>query len=245
MSDKSIEYEPIKVKNTFEFIVDQLREKIFNGELKIGDRLPTERELAQKVQVSRNTVRQAYQILNLLDIVDITKGANGGAVIREPSHRPLTQALNNLIGLGKITLEDITQARMMIEKDIIELVHERITPSDIERLEQCAKKSMALIAQGKMAHKQNFIFHQQLADIGGNPILKMVYASVLDLLNMVVETTADINMSAIIATEHFEFINLLKKNDLDQLIEYTEAHIRGSNERLYAISDGKPILTMW
>ena len=245
MSSTKIEYEPIKIKNTFEFIVDQLRKKIFNGELKIGDRLPTERELAQQVKVSRNTVRQAYQILNTLDIVDISKGANGGAVIREPSHRPLTQALNNLMGLGRIKLEDMTEARLFLEKDIIELVHQRVKPADIEILEQCAQKSMDLIEQGTVAHKQNFIFHQHLADIGGNPILKMVYASVLDLLNMIVETTADITMSAIIAQEHLEFIHLLKKNDLDRLIKYTEAHIRGSNERLYAISDGKPFLTMW
>ena len=239
------DYKPFKVKRTFEVIVDLLREKIFSGELEIGDRLPPERELAQMVEVSRNTVRQAYHILNVLGIVEIHKGASGGAVIQEPSHRPLTQSLNDLIGLGRMKLNDIVEARLFLEKDIIQLVLKRMTENDLHVLEQYAQKSLDLIRQGKPAHRQNLAFHYHLADIAGNPVLKMVYASVLDLLTLVIETTADLEMSSIIAEEHLVLIDLLKKKDLDRLTAYTEDHIRGSNQRLIAISKGKPFLTQW
>ncbi len=239
------EYKPIKVKRTFEYIVDLLRGKIFSGELKIGDRLPSERELAEMVQVSRNTVRQAYHILNLLDIVDINKGATGGAIVKEPSHRSITQSLNDLIGIGAMTMNDIAESRIYLEKNIIELVHKRITDADIEILRNSAEKSLDLIKQGKPAHQENLKYHHHLAEIARNPVLKMVYSSVLDLLNMVIETTADLNMSAIIAEEHLEFIDLLRENDLQLLLKFSEKHIRGSNERLLAISDGKPFLLKW
>jgi GntR family transcriptional repressor for pyruvate dehydrogenase complex len=238
-------YKPIKVKRTFEYILDLLREKIISGELKVGDRLPTERELAEMVQVSRNTVRQAYHILNQLGLVDINKGVSGGAVVREPSHRPLTQCLNDLLGLGAMTMEDIAEARLFLEKNIIELAYRHITDADIDMLRSSSEKSLALIQQGRAAHRENFQYHRLLADIAGNPVLKMAYFSVLDLLNFVVETTADLNMSAIIAEEHLEFLDLLRGNDLQSLLKFTEEHIRGSNERLLAISNGKPFLLKW
>ena len=245
MTSGNTDFKPIKVKRTFEVIIDLLREKIFSGELKVGDRLPSERELAQMTQVSRNTVRQAYHILNLLGIVDIYKGVTGGAIIREPSHRPLTESLNDLIGLGRMKLEHVVEARLFLEKDIIELVFERVTEADLKALEQCAQKSLEIIKAGKPAHRQNLVFHRHLADIAGNPVLKMVYCSVLDLLTMILVTTADIKMSAIIAKEHLAFIDMLRHKDLNRLLAYTEDHIRGSNDRLLAVSKGKPFLTKW
>lgn len=245
MNSSNIKYKPIKVKKTFEYILDILRDKINSGELKIGDRLPSERELAETLQVSRNTVRQAYHILNLLDIVDINKGATGGAVIREPTHRPLTQCLNDLFGLGAMSMEDIAEARLYLEKDIIEMVHQRITDADIEMLRKSAQESLNLIKQGTPAHPENFNYHIMLANIAKNPVLKMVYCSVLDLVNLIVETTADLKMSSIIAEEHLELTDLLRGRDLQQLLEFSENHIRGSNDRLLAISDGRPFLLKW
>lgn len=245
MVSNNTDYKPIKVKRTFEVIIDLLRDKIFSGELQVGDKLPSERELAQMVQVSRNTVRQAYHILNLLGIVEINKGATGGAVISEPTHRPLTQSLNDLLGLGRMKLEDMTEARMFIEKDIIELAFMRVTKEDVLVLKGLVRKSFELIEQGEPAHRENLSFHMQLADIAKNPVLKMVYRSLLDLLHMILETTADKKMSAKIAEEHLEIIELLQQDDLDRLLRYIEDHIQGSNERLLAISGGKPLLTKW
>jgi len=241
----STEYRPIKVKKTFEYILDVLREKINSGELKIGDRLPSEREFAEIVQVSRNTVRQAYHVLNLLDIIDIKKGARGGAIIKEPSHRPLTQSLNDLLGLGSMRMEDIAEARLYLEKNIVELVHLRITDGDIKTLYNSAQKSLGLIKVGKPAHQENLNFHFILANIARNPVLKISYSSVLDLMNLIIETTADLKMSAIIAEEHLEFIDLLQGKDLQVLLNFSENHILGSNKRLLAVSDGKPLLLKW
>ena len=239
------DFKPVKVKRTFEVIVDMLRNNISSGELRMGDRLPSEREMAQMVEVSRNTVRQAYHILNLLGIVEITKGATGGAVICEPSHRPLTNSLNDLLGLGRMSLKDITEARMFIEQDIIELVFNRFTDADLQILSDLAQQSLDTIDQGRPAHRENLEFHRYLSEIAANPVLKMVYASVLDLFSMILETTADIHMSAQIAREHVELVELLRQKDLQQLLCFTEKHIRGSNERLMIASKGRPILTKW
>ncbi|MBU2509876.1 FCD domain-containing protein [bacterium] len=244
MSNSKV-FEPVRLKRTFELIIDLLREKIYNGELKIGDRLPSERDMAKMAEVSRNTVRQAYHILDVLGIVYINKGMNGGAIIREPSNRHLTQSLNDLMGLGKMRLEDIIEARILLEKDIIQLACLRISDADIEQLEENARTAQDLLQQGKSPHRQNLEYHLLLADIAKNPVIKMVYSSVVNLLSMIIETTADLEMAKIIADEHLELAALLRKRDLDQLLVFTEEHIQGSKERLIAKSDGKPILTKW
>lgn len=245
MPHEGSDFKPLKVKRTFEVIIDMLRTKIFSGELTVGDRLPSEREMARMVEVSRNTVRQAYHILNLLGIVEITKGATGGAVICEPSHRPLTHSLNDLLGLGRMSLKDITEARMFIEQDIIELVFSHCTDADLRILSDLARDSLDAIARGRPAHRENLQFHRYLSEIAANPVLKMVYASVLDLFSMILETTADIHMSAQIAKEHVELVELLRQKDLQRLLCFTEEHIRGSNERLMTASQGRPFLTKW
>ena len=238
-------YQPIKTRRTFEIIVDLLKEKIFSGEYQPGDRLPVERDLAEMVQVSRSAVREAYHALELFDIVEIRKGTDGGTFIKEPTHRSITQNISDLIRLRRVSLSDMVETRLVLEKDLAELALQRIKPQDFEKLEGCVTRAFALLKKGVPAHKENIQFHLYLAEVSRNALLLMVYSSVMDLFHLALQSIgADFEMSQIIAEEHREIINLLKKGERDPLLLFLDKHIRGSNDRLLEKSKKYPELDL-
>ncbi|WP_300465045.1 FCD domain-containing protein [Desulfobacula sp.] len=226
------EYQSIKTKRTFEIVVSLLKEKIFSGEKQPGDRLPTERDMARMAEVSRSAVREAYHALEMLGIVEIRKGASGGTFIREPSHDPITQNISNLIRLRRISLSEITETRLLMEKNIAELALKKITPEDFLKLEQCVEDAMDHVKKGIRAREDNIRFHICLAEISRNKLLLTVYSSVMDLFNLLLKEKASLEMSEIIAQEHKEIIRLLRNGETRPLLDCLDKHIRKASERL-------------
>ncbi len=238
----SISFQPIKKKRTFEEIVELLKGKIFSGEYQTGDKLPTERDFAQMIKVSRSAVREAYHALELFGIVEIRKGIEGGTFIKEPKHHSITQSINDLMRLRRITLDEMVETRLILEKDLATLTLQRIVQADYNKLENCIAESFEILKKGLPAHHQNIKFHLCLAEIAGNELLLMVYSSVMDLFTIMLQFAgADYEGSKIVAEEHLEIIELLKKGELSNLLNFVGNHIQGSNKRLLEISKGKPI----
>lgn len=230
-------YQPIKIKRTFEIVIDLIKEKIFSGEYQIGDRLPTERELSEMIEVSRNAVREAYHALEVIGIVEIRRGTEGGTFICDSTHRPITQTIRDLICLRRIRLDDMVEARMFLEKDIAVLAVERATGKDFEKLEAWQDKAFKQIEAKVPAHKENVGFHLCLAEIARNPILMMVYSSVMDLFLLLLHSIpADLEAATIMAEEHRKIISLLKAGNKEKLLTFMDSHIQGSNKRLMVLS---------
>ena len=240
----AIPYQPIRMRRTFEVIIDLLKEKIFSGEYHPGDRLPSERELAQLVEVSRSAVREAYHTLEILDIVEVRRGTEGGTFIKEPSHRPLTQSISDLIRLRRISLSDMTEARLMIEKDLATLAVERVSDGDLADLQLWVDRAFEKIRERIPAHEENIRFHIRLSEASHNFLLSMVYSSVMDLLLLTLRTLpASLEASRIIAEEHIRIISLLRDGNLVELLEFLDRHIRGSNKRLLLESEKSSLFT--
>ena len=237
-------YQPIKMRRTFEVIIDLLKEKIYSGEYQPGDRLPSERELAPLIAVSRSAVREAYHALEILDVVEVRRGTEGGTFIKELTHRPFTQSISDLLRLRRISLADMTEARLLLEKDLAQLAIERITDEDLEVLHKWVDRAFKKIKSGVPAHEENVRFHLRLSEASGNPLLSMVYSSVMDLFLLTLQTLpAKLKASRIIAEEHLEIISLLQSHNLDKLLEFLDQHIQGSNKRLLKQSKENPVFT--
>jgi GntR family transcriptional repressor for pyruvate dehydrogenase complex len=231
-------YQPIKMKRTFEVITDLLKEKIFSGEYEPGDRLPPERELSQMIEVSRSAVREAYHALEMLGIVEVRRGTEGGAFIKEPTHRPITQSIGDLLRLQKIRIEDMTEARLFLEKDLAVLAIQRVREEDLKKLGDWIDMAFDKIKAGIPAHEENVRFHIQLSEISRNPLLTMVYTSLMDLFLLILKMLpADLEASRIIAEEHREVISLLRAGHTDRLLDFLDHHIQGSNNRLVSFSE--------
>jgi GntR family transcriptional regulator, transcriptional repressor for pyruvate dehydrogenase complex len=121
---------------TSEVIVRRIKKQISDGRLGEGHKLPAEREMARQLKTSRVSVREAYRSLEEQGLLDIRRGAEGGAFILKFNHEPVRRSLSLLLGLGRTSHSELTEARMLIEPTIARLAALRARPEDIVKLEQ-------------------------------------------------------------------------------------------------------------
>ena len=126
-----------RIRKAYEQVADQLLSMINSGELKPGDRLPSEAELAADFGVSRTTVREALRILATRNLIQTRKGMAGGHFIVEPTVGSISEFLVANYGLltaaNTVTLEHLLQAREMIEGPAAAIAARNRDDDDLER----------------------------------------------------------------------------------------------------------------
>lgn len=161
-------------------ILIQIRAQLSRHKLKAGDRLPSERALAEQFAVSRNSVRQALRSLVESGLLEIHKGAAGGAIIRDGGGTAVLAGLTDLYSLGTIQPEHLTEARLMIGVEVVMRACERCTPDEIDALEGNVAEAEEAASEGDFARRTqiNLEFHNMLARMTRNPILVTLTAAV-------------------------------------------------------------------
>lgn len=192
----------VRALRTFEVIGDQIRDQVRSGALKPGDKLPPERTLAEQFGASRNAVREALRSLEHAGLIELHKGAHGGAFITDGDPAMVAQSIQDLLHLGSMTLGDVTEARLLIESAIVEAAVAKATAADLDRLRANIDAVEARTRDGDLDAKAelNIQFHIQLAEATGNPVLILIMRTLMDVLRTVhrpiaVEDTADIIQS--------------------------------------------------
>lgn len=162
----------VKTSRLFEEVCGRIRERIASGDLKPGDKLPAERDLAQQFGVSRTVLREALRSLEFAGLVRLEKGAKGGAIISDGGFG-LTRSFSDMITLGRITVEDLTEARILVEDAIVKLACARATKKDIEALEADIARVEALTASGEIGDRldYNIRFYELIAEATHNETL--------------------------------------------------------------------------
>ncbi|CAN5771244.1 FadR/GntR family transcriptional regulator [soil metagenome] len=166
-------FKPVSGTRPAEEIMAQIRAHLAARTLKAGDRLPSERELAEQFAVSRNSVRQASRSLVELGLLEIRKGASGGAFIHEGGGGAVLTGLADLYSLGTIRPEHLTEVRIMLAVEVARLACERCTTEEIEDLETNVARATeaADVEDFELRMQVNLDFHKKLALMTRNPIL--------------------------------------------------------------------------
>lgn len=180
----SVDYQPIRTKRAFEEIVEQVRDFIKDGSLQSGDRFPPERELSMRLNVSRSALREALRTLESSGILELRKGKGGGAFVSNGNPRALSDNMRDLLHLGNISIDQLTEARMWIEEIVVRVACQRATEEDFQALENNILEARTLYEQKRYSEKtdKNIEFHNILARATRNPILVMNVQSVTELL---------------------------------------------------------------
>jgi DNA-binding FadR family transcriptional regulator len=194
MSDRTrrddIRFEPIQTRRAFQEVAEQIRGQLERGVLRSGDRLPSERELAQHFQVSRNTLREALRSLEMMGLVELKKGATGGAFIRGANGEAIVSSFTDLFRLGLIKPEHLTEARFMVGVAVARLASERRSEADLEALRRNVEESEAAVRDNDLPRRgrANLDFHRLLARATRNPMLVIVTDSVVRVMEELIAT---------------------------------------------------------
>ncbi|HTM26327.1 MAG TPA: FadR/GntR family transcriptional regulator [Vicinamibacterales bacterium] len=119
-----------------EVIARRIKKQISDGRLAVGHKLPAERDMARQFKTSRVSVREAYRSLEEVGLLSIRRGAEGGAFVAQFDHEPVRRSLSLVLGLGKSSHEEVTEARVLLEPPIARLAALRARPEDVAKLEQ-------------------------------------------------------------------------------------------------------------
>ena len=109
-------------------IVKQLRQMIEKDRLKPGDRLPSERELSERLSVGRSSVREALRALELLGLIETRRGE--GTFIRDFKDHQLIPLLGTFILQDEISIKDVVETITLIEKDCLTLILDKDIPQE-------------------------------------------------------------------------------------------------------------------
>ena len=142
--------QPARVRRvrSFDDVVVQIREGIVSGEIRPGQRLPSERDLCTEFGVSRPTVREALRALEALGLVEIRPGAKGGAFAVQPGEDLLAHALSTLLSFQGATPVELAEFRISFEGENAELAAERATDADVKELSDIANEAADLARSG-------------------------------------------------------------------------------------------------
>lgn len=122
------------VTKTHQEVADVLRQRIRAGEVPVGSRLPTQRELANSFGVSRQSIRDALYALEEEGLIAIRRGATGGSFVSRPQ---LTQrGIRRWVRTNLVDLDDICDFRIAVEQQAASLAAQRRTPEDLASMRQ-------------------------------------------------------------------------------------------------------------
>ena len=214
----------IKPRRLYQDVVQQIRDLIQEGTLKPGDRLPPERDLAEQLQVSRSSLREAMRTLELQGLVVSRPGA--GTFVNAETSDPMANALVAYLANGKDTLREVFEVRHILEPKIAALAAERATSEDIERLEETLARQADQISRGETGAEGDSAFHFSIAEATHNSALVKLVTTVADILGQSREQPLQApGRPQRSLASHRYILDMIKQADSEGAREAMEHHI--------------------
>jgi len=221
-------------KNTkiYEQVIDQIKDMIINGTLKAGDKLPSERELVEQLQVSRTSIREALKALQIIGLVQCKQG--GGNYISENLENGLFEPLSIMFMLKDSNPEEIIEVRKVIEVQTAAIAAQKITDRELEDLE-------ILIKAFKNSKDENDNvkidkrFHYGIAKASKNFIIVNILNAISSLIDSFIKDArtkiiVDEGNMEVLANQHEDIYMALKNHNSKKAAEAMKKHLDFANK---------------
>lgn len=177
--DSSVDFGTLQKDILSEKIVGKLVALIREKQLRPGDRLPSERELAAMMGVSRPSLREALRALSIMGIIENRQGS--GTFVTSLKPELLVEHWDFLFQVNDATFIDLLEARRILEVGLASLAAQRITPQEIAGLEECVQHSARTIDDAEAFLKADLEMHQRIINAAHNRILALFMESINQL----------------------------------------------------------------
>lgn len=169
-------FQSVRTQRTFEAVGEQIRKQVVQGLLRPGQRLPSERELAQQFGVSRTGVREALRSLELAGLLEARTGSTGGFYIRDRGTQGVVQSVRDMVAMGQVPTASITEARIELTCLAIRLACERASDSELDTLEADIEHHAGLFRAGHASRNPRALgeFYRLLARATRNDVIVML-----------------------------------------------------------------------
>jgi GntR family transcriptional regulator, transcriptional repressor for pyruvate dehydrogenase complex len=177
----------------YEEVAAHLRDEIVLGRRADGERLPNEKTLAEEYGVSRATIREALRVLSAQDLIRTAKGAAGGSYVQVPSVGHILEFLHSSINVLStaqyVSVEELLEARELLEVPAARLAARRREALDVERLQAATRRARPTTDPNEL-FAQNADFHAVVLSICGNTLLSIAAQPVFTVLMSGIDRSA-------------------------------------------------------
>ena len=174
-------YTPIQLGRIYEKIVEQIERRILTGDLKVGDQLPPERELAEHFGVSRTAVREAVKALRQKGLVEVQPGR--GTFITNGTSQAMRHSLGLMIKIGQADgASNLVEVREIFEPEIAALAATRADEENIAAMREAVTAMDAALEDADAFVEADLDFHLALAEATQNALIPTLIDSIVDLL---------------------------------------------------------------
>ena len=229
-------YDPIKKSGVAEEIAARLLTMIKDKQLRPGEKLPSERELAGMLQVSRPTLREALRALAIMNIIEIRQGDGTYVTSLEPEL--LVEHLDFVVSLDDATILQLFEARKIVEVGAAALAARHINAAQVAALETCLAKSMDSLHDAQAFLDVDLELHELIIEAAGNPFLKRFLASLSRIGLASRGRTVEIpGVREVTAQDHHAIVSAIKAGDEDAAADAMLTHLNNVEQRLIELID--------
>ncbi len=220
---------PTKNPKVSYVIAEQIKSAILNGTFVPGDKLPSERELAERFQASRISIREALGSLRGSGLLEVRHGS--GVFVAEIDTKPMSDTLFAILRMQGTTINELTDARLILEPLISKLAVEKITPEQITKLGQNITEAKKYAESNPaVASVKNIEFHAVIAEAIGNSVVMLTMQTLFSVVReMTLEMGNDITTRRIVtgrATKsHEDILEAIKEKDSEKVYRLMFKHI--------------------
>jgi GntR family transcriptional repressor for pyruvate dehydrogenase complex len=218
----------IKPKRMSDQVFEQLKDLIFRGHLKPGERLMSERELAQNLGVSRPTVREAINKMVAMHLLEHRQGQ--GTFVNLPPTSAEKNPLAAVMNGQNASLMDMLEVRLGMECNAVALAAQRATDEDIREIEKNVQEMAVSIREGNLGSDADISFHMAIAYASKNVVQIHIMKSLYDLLfygikeNLQHLYTEPINLEKVLE-QHTDVLNAIRRRDPEEAYAAMKRHI--------------------
>ncbi len=227
----------IKKDKRYKLVIQAIQNYIIDNNLKPGDKLPTENELAKTLNVGRSSVREAVKSLEVLGVIETKAGE--GMFVRSFNYNPILENLPYSMMFDREDLSEVLEIRITLELSYLKKVVENIEEEQLKKIESVVDDMKEAEKNNKIVNfvKADKKFHHLLFESVDNDLLEKLLGIFWGLL----ENAKDFSKLAdpdLLAgyKKHLKIYNALKDRDYDRLYDLMKKHYKASQEH---ISDHK------
>ncbi|OEG00075.1 transcriptional regulator [Vulcanibacillus modesticaldus] len=211
----------------YQEVLLKINDIIEEDKLTIGDRLPSERELAERLNVGRSSVREALRALELLGLISTRRGE--GTYIEDHNSHRLVEIISFYVLRNEKAKKDLLELRKIIEIDLVRLAAERITKEYIQELEEILKRSEEKVKSGEIPLNEDYLFHKTIALASDNKLLYKIWNMAIEYGKTILEGSLERNgRPEVSISEHKKIIRALKDKNVKEAEQQMRAHLAKS-----------------
>lgn len=220
-------FREIQIETPVDMIIRQIRELISSGQLNAGDKLPSERQLSEKLGVGRTYVRDAIKKLEFYGILKTLP--QSGTVVAGLGITALEGLITGILKLEKRDFVSLVETRVVIEAEATRLASLRRSEQDIENIEQALEVFHEKVKLGDPAVEEDLLFHLKIAEASKNSVIKslllIVTPEIMQLYKELKVCSDGVSMKSY--NEHQQIFDFIKNKDEKGATTSMRKHLSG------------------